>query len=75
MRVQQLIVRSFKQAVRKKHADKSTLVANCVSAPLATNVDLWNPILATCFYCTLLLYLIFQSCFYLSNSQTSHKET
>ena len=42
----------IKQAF-KKHADNSTLVArgadtqldpNCVSAPLATNVDFWNPI-------------------------------
>ena len=38
-----------------KHANKSTLVArgadtqlgsSCVSTPLATNVDLWNPIVA-----------------------------
>ena len=40
-----------------KHAKKSTLVArgvdtqlgsSCVLAPLATNVDLWNPIITVC---------------------------
>ena len=46
-----------------KHANKSTLVArgtdtqlvsSCASAPLATNVDLWNPIIGINvkrFYC------------------------
>ena len=42
-----------------KHANKSTLVArgadtqlgySCVSAPLATNVDLWNPIIVASVY-------------------------
>ena len=52
MRVQQLIKNDLnKRSV--KHANKFTLVArgadtqlgsSCVSAPLATDVDLWNPI-------------------------------
>ena len=52
MRVQQLIDDDLNKR-SAKHANKSTLVArgadtqlgsSCVSAPLATNVDLWNPI-------------------------------
>ena len=52
MRVQQLIEDDLNKR-SAKHANKSTLVArgadtqlgsSCVSAPLATNVDLWNPI-------------------------------
>ena len=52
MRVQSLIEDDLNRG-SAKHANKSTLVArgadtqlgpNCVSAPLATNVDLWNPI-------------------------------
>ena len=46
-----------------KHTNKSTLLArgvdtqlgsSCVSAPLATNVDLWNPIGRTSFFPVLL---------------------
>ena len=52
MRVQQLIEDDFNKRSAKQ-ANKSTLVAggadtqqgsSCVSAPLATNVDLWKPI-------------------------------
>jgi len=52
MRVQQLIKDNLNKR-SAKHANKYTLVArgadrklrfSCVSAPLATNVDLWNPI-------------------------------
>ena len=52
MRVQQLIENDLNK-LSTKHANKSTLVARgadtqlgsgCVLAPLATNVDLWNPI-------------------------------
>ena len=55
MRFQQLIEDDLnKRSV--KHANKSTLVAgvadtqlgsSCVSAPLATDVDLWNPFVVT----------------------------
>ena len=51
MRVQQLLDDDlYKRSA--KQANKSTLVSrradtqlgyNCISAPLATNVDLWNP--------------------------------
>ena len=52
MRVQYLIEDHLNKRTAI-HANKSTLVARgantqlgsgCVSAPLATNVDLWNPI-------------------------------
>ena len=52
MRVQPLISDDLNKR-SAKHTNKSTLVArgvdtqlgsSCVSAPLATNVDLWNPI-------------------------------
>ena len=52
MQVQQLIGDDLNKS-SAKHANKSTLVArgavtqldpSCVSAPLATNVDVWNPI-------------------------------
>ena len=47
MRVQQLIEDDLNKR-SAKHANKSKLIArgadpSCVSAPLATNVDLWNP--------------------------------
>ena len=51
IRVQQLIEDDLNKC-SAKHANKSTLVArgadtqlgsSCTSAPLATNVDLWNP--------------------------------
>ena len=54
MRVQQLIEDNLNKR-SAKHANKSTLVArgadtqldpSCVSAPLATNVDLWNPVVS-----------------------------
>ena len=53
MRVQQLIQDDL-NTCSAKHANKSTLVArgadtqldpSCVSASLATNVDLWDPII------------------------------
>ena len=52
MQVQQLIQDDLNKR-STKHANKSTLVtrgadtqlgSRCVSAPLATNVDLWNPL-------------------------------
>ena len=52
MRVRRLIEDNLNKR-SAKHTNKSTLVArgadtqlgsSCISAPLATNVDLWNPI-------------------------------
>ena len=44
MRVQQLIEDDLNKR-SAKHGNKSTLVdPSCVSARLATNMDLWNPI-------------------------------
>ena len=57
MRIQQLIEDDLNKR-SAKHINKSMLVArgadtqlesSCVSAPLATNVDLWNPITASVF--------------------------
>ena len=53
MRIQQLIEDNLKKR-SATHTSRSMLVAigvdtqlgsSCVSAPLATNVDLWNPII------------------------------
>ena len=54
-----------------KHANKSTLVAggadtqlgsSCVLAPLATNVDLWKPILVLMAFCILVYRLTKYNC-------------
>ena len=43
MRVQKLIDLNKRSAKHARGAD-TQLGSSCVSAPLATNVDLWNPI-------------------------------